>query len=112
MSTRLIALIAVACMSTAAVAQSTDPQSQTSGTSNTGTPTKGQSNANSGEQNATAMQNNSNAQNNPQGKTAKDRKAHKNSKNKADCNDAHTDGHATTPATARADCDNTTKVQR
>jgi hypothetical protein len=100
-------------MSTAAVAQTTEPQNQTSGTSNTGTPAKGQSNATSGEQNATGMQNNSNAQNTAQGKmAAKDRKAHKADKNKMDCTQAHTDGNATTPATTRADCDNTTKMQR
>jgi hypothetical protein len=112
MNTRLIALIAAACMSSVAVAQTTGSQGQTSGTGKNSTQTADRNAANSGEQNSAAMQNNGNAQNTMQGKTSKDRKAHRNSKNKADCNEAHTDGNATTPATARADCDNTTKTQQ
>lgn len=112
MNTKLIAFFAAATLSVAAIAQT-----QSSGTSNTGTPTQGQSNATSGEQNATTMQNNSNRQNNKMGQTAKDRKAAKNSKNKADCNQAHTDGNATAPAHApRAGCEDdatsTDKTQR
>ncbi|NYE59323.1 hypothetical protein FHW58_000475 [Duganella sp. 1224] len=92
MNSKLIAMIAAACLSTAAMAQ-------TSGTSNTGTPTQGQSNATSGEQNATTMQNNTNTQNTAPAKTSKDRKHAKN-KNQADCNAAHTDGNATAPSHA------------
>lgn len=102
MNTKMIALIAAACLSTGAMAQ-------TSGTSNTGTPTQGQSNATSGEQNATTMQNNSNTQNTAPAKTAKERKAQE--KNKVDCNTAHTDGNATAPAHAPCE-DKTVKAKR
>jgi hypothetical protein len=105
MHSKLITLIAAACLSTAAIAQA-----QTSGTSNTGTPTQGQSASTSGEQNATGMQNNSNMQNTAPAKTAKDRKAAKD-KAKADCNTAHTDGNATAPAHAPCE-DSTVKSKR
>ncbi|WP_432379174.1 hypothetical protein [Duganella sp. P38] len=95
MNSKLIAMIAAACLSTAAMAQT-----QTSGTTNTGTPTQGQSNATSGEQQATTMQNNSNRQNTAPVDTAKDRKQSQRDKNKVDCNTAHTDGGATAPAHA------------
>lgn len=111
MNARFIALIAAACMSSIAVAQTTGTQGQTTGTGTTGTNTTQPTDrnaANSGEQNSATMQNNSTKQS----KSSKDRRAHKNNKTKADCNDAHTDGNATTPATARADCDNTTKTQQ
>jgi len=100
MNNKLIALIAAACMSAGAIAQTTQqPPTSNSGTSNTGTPTAGQSTANSGEQNATTMQNNSNAQNMAQAKTSKRSKHHKN-QTVTDCNQAHTDGNATAPAHA------------
>lgn len=104
MNSKLIALIAAACMSTAAMAQ-------TSGTSNTGMPTAGQSSATSGEQNATTMQNNSNMQNTAPSKTAKDTKMAKKDKNQTDCNTAHTDGNATAPAHAPCE-DKTVKSKR
>ncbi|MYM27399.1 hypothetical protein SAMN05192549_10128 [Duganella sacchari] len=108
MNIKAIACIATLCLSSAAIAQT-----QPSGTSNTGTPTKGQSMANSGEQNATTMQNNSNMQNTAPAKNAKHSKMKKSDRTKMDCNQAHTDGNSTTPAdTVRADCDNTTKTQR
>lgn len=104
MNAKLIAFLAAASMSLAAVAQT-----QTSGTSNTntsGTPTQNQSTANSGEQNATTMQNNSNAPANAQPTTAKDMKMAKKGKDrKTDCNTAHTDGNATAPA--HAPCEDT-----
>jgi uncharacterized protein HemX len=103
----LIALIAAACLGGAATAQT-----QNSGTGNTGKPTQGQSTANSGEQNAAAMQNNSNAQNTATARTAKDRKAQPAKGGKVDCNEAHTDGHATTPDHKRADCDTNTRLKR
>jgi hypothetical protein len=93
MNSKFIALIAAACLSTAAMAQ-------TSGTSNTGMPTPGQSSATSGEQQATTMQNNSNMQNTAPAKTAKERKQMQRDKNKVDCNTAATDGGATAPAHA------------
>jgi Ni/Co efflux regulator RcnB len=95
MNSKLIAMIAAACLSTAAMAQT-----QPAGTSNTGTPTQGQSAATSGEQQATTMQNNSNTQNTAPAKTAKEHKMAKTDKNKVDCNTAHTDGGATAPAHA------------
>ena len=110
MNTKLTALIAMMCLSASVMAQT-----QSSGTSNTGTPTAGQSTSNSGEQNATGMQNNSNSQNLPQKNKAAQGKSSKTAKaKKADCASAHTDGHSSTPATAAdsqmatADCDNTT----
>lgn len=113
MNTKLTALIAAMCLSASVMAQT-----QSSGTSNTGTPTAGQSTTNSGEQNATGMQNNSNAQSLPQKDKATQGKSTKTAKGKkADCANAHTDGHSSTPATAAdsqmasVDCDNT-KVRR
>jgi len=114
MNTKFTALIAAMCLSTAVMAQT-----QTSGTSNTGTPTAGQSAATSGEQNATGMQNNSNMQNMPQKDKAMKNKGNKSAKTKkADCTTAHTDGHSTTAATAAdsqmatADCNPTAPTQR
>jgi len=114
MNTKLTALIAAMCLSASVMAQT-----QPSGTSNTGTPTAGQSNANSGEQNATGMQNNSNMQKLPQKNKAAQGKANKSDKTKkADCTTAHTDGHSTTAATAAdsqmaaADCNPTAPTQR
>lgn len=112
MNTRLIALIAAACMSSIAVAQTTGTQGQTTGTGTTTTQPTDRNAANSGEQNSATMQNNSNGQSTMQGKNSKDRKAHKNNKNKADCTEAHTDGHSTTPATSPADCNNTSQKQQ
>nr|WP_315258984.1 hypothetical protein [uncultured Duganella sp.] len=106
MNSKLIAMIAAACLSTAAMAQT-----QPAGTSNTGTPTQGQSAATSGEQQATTMQNNSNRQNTETGQTAKDRKHAQRDKNKVDCNTAHTDGGATAPAHAPCE-DKTVKSKR
>jgi hypothetical protein len=114
MTTKLTVLIAAMCLSAGVMAQT-----QSSGTSNTGTPTAGQSNATSGEQNATGMQNNSNRQNLPQKNKAAQGKADKSGKTKkADCVTAHTDGHATTAATAAdsqmaaADCNPAPTTQR
>lgn len=114
MNTKLTVLIAAMCLSASVMAQT-----QTSGTSNTGTPTAGQSNANSGEQNATTMQNNSNMQTMPQKNKAMQGKNNKSNKmKKTDCTTAHTDGHATTPATAGdsqaspADCNPAMPAQR
>lgn len=114
MNTKLTALIAAMCLSTAVMAQT-----PTSGTSNTGTPTAGQSAANSGEQNATGMQNNSNMQNMPQKNKAMKDKTNKSAKaKKGDCTMAHTDGHSTTAATAAdsqmapADCNAAMPAQK
>ena len=116
MNTKLTAMIAAMCMSASVFAQ-TQPAGKpdTSGTSNTGTPTAGQSTSNSGEQNATTMQNNSNAQNSATPATAQRNKADKSmkqSKVNADCAQGHTDGHATAPThsgTASAEgCDTKT----
>jgi len=114
MNTKLTALIAAMCLSASVMAQT-----QSSGTSNTGTPTAGQSNATSGEQNASGMQNNSNIQKMPQNNKAAQGKTGKSNKTKkADCTTAHTDGHSTTAATAAdsqmasADCNPTTPTQR
>lgn len=114
MNSKLTVLIAAMFLSAGVMAQT-----QSSGTSNTGTPTAGQSNTNSGEQNATGMQNNSNMQNMPQKDRAAQGKTSKSNKTKkADCTTAHTDGHSTTPATAAdsqmaaADCNPTTPTQR
>jgi hypothetical protein len=104
MNSKLIAMIAAACLSTAAMAQ-------TAGTSNTGMATQGQSSATSGEQNATTMQNNSNSQNTAPAKTAKDRKHAKMNKNQTDCNTAATDGGATAPAHAPCE-DKTVRAKR
>ena len=106
MHSKLIALIAATCLSTAAMAQT-----QPAGTSNTGTPAQGQSNATSGEQQATTMQNNSNTQNTAPANTAKDRKMSQRDKNKVDCNTAHTDGGATAPAHAPCE-DKNVKAKR
>lgn len=118
MNTKLTVLIAATCMSASVFAQ-TQPTGKpaTSGTSNTGTPTVGQSTSNSGEQNATTMQNNSNTQNTATPRNAQ-RKADKpmqQSKTGADCNQAHTDGHATAPshsATASAEGCDTKTIKR
>lgn len=118
MTTKLTVLIAAMCMSASVFAQTQAPSKPTtSGTSNTGTPAVGESTSNSGEQNATGMQNNSNAQNTTMPNKARNGKMSKSSKSNADCNDAHTDGHATAPtatgtATASANCDNTSRTKR
>lgn len=100
MNTKLTVLFAAMCMSASVFAQ-TQPtgSSATSGTSNTGTPTAGQSTNNSGEQNATTMQNNSNTQNTatPRDAQRKADKSTRQSKVNADCSQGHTDGHATAP---------------
>ena len=98
MNTKLTVMIAAMCMSASVFAQ-TQPTGKpsTSGTSNTGTPTAGQSTNTSGEQNATTMQNNSNTQNTttPQNAQRKSDKSMKQSKAGADCMRAPTDGQAT-----------------
>lgn len=116
MNTKLTVMIAALCMSASVFAQ-TQPSGKpaTSGTSNTGTPTAGQSTSTSGEQNATTMQNNSNTQNTTtptNAQRAKSDKSMKQSKVGADCAQGHTDGHATAPThtgTASAEgCDTKT----
>jgi hypothetical protein len=113
MNTKFTVMIAAMCISASVFAQ-TQPTGKpaTSGTSNTGTPTAGQSTTTSGEQNATTMQNNSNTQNTATSRSAqrKGDKSMQQSKGSVDCNQGHTDGHATAPthsASAAADCDNT-----
>jgi hypothetical protein len=116
MTTKLTVLIAAMCMSAGVFAQTQAPSKPTtSGTTNTGTPAVGESTNNSGEQNSTAMQNNSNTQNTTMPNKARNGKMNKSSKSNMDCNDAHTDGHASSPTsagmatstTANANCDNT-----
>lgn len=116
MTTKLTVLIAAMCMSASVFAQTQAPSKPTtSGTSNTGTPAVGESTSTSGEQNATTMQNNSNAQNTTMPDKARNGKMNKSSKSNMDCNNAHTDGHASSPAsagmatstTANANCDDT-----
>nr|WP_315392175.1 hypothetical protein [uncultured Duganella sp.] len=98
MNAKLTAMIAGLCMSASVFAQ-TQPAT-TAGTSNTGTPTAGQSTSNSGEQNATTMQNNSNMQNTATPRPARadkqDKKAQQ-AKIGANCAQGKTDGHASAP---------------
>jgi hypothetical protein len=118
MNTKLTVLIAAMCMSASVFAQTqSTSKPSTAGTSNTGTPTAGQSTNTSGEQNATTMQNNSNTQNTATPSTAQRKadKSMKQSKVGADCMQGHTDGHATAPThsgTASAEGCDTKTIKR